>query len=71
MMMVLAGSLASTLHASAQPLTWNGPLTQAQVIARAQQSFDAQLAQLSAQTAAAQARSARAQALPQLSVSGT
>ena len=71
MMTVLAGALASTLPASAQPLTWNGPLTQAQVVARAQQSFDAQLAQLNAQTAAAQVQSVRAQALPQLYVSGT
>lgn len=71
MLTVLAGSLASPIPVSAQPVTWNGPLTQAQVIARAQQSFDAQLAQLSAQTAAAQAQSVRAQALPQLSVSGT
>ena len=71
MTIVLAGSLASTIPVSAQPVPWNGPLTQTQVIARAQQSFDAQLAQLNAQTAAAQAQSARAQALPQLSVSGT
>ena len=71
MLTVLAGSLASSMPVSAQPVLWNGPLTQAQVIARAQQSFDAQLAQLNAQTSAAQAQSARAQALPQLSVSGT
>ena len=71
MTMVLAGSLASTIPAVGQPVQWNGPLTQAQVVARAQQSFDAQLAQFSAQSAAAQAQSARAQALPQLSVSGT
>lgn len=71
MIVALAGSFASTIAALAQPMQWNGPLTQAQVIARAQQSFDAQLAQLKAQTAATQAQSSRAQALPQLSVSGT
>lgn len=71
MTIVLASSLASTVPASAQPLQWNGQLTQAQVVARAQQSFDAQLAQLKAQSAAAQAQSARAQALPQVSVSET
>lgn len=67
--MLFTASLASTIPVSAQPMHWNGPLGQAQVIARAQQSFDAQLAQLNAKTAAAQAQSARAQALPQVSVS--
>lgn len=55
----------------AQPLLWNGTLTQAQVVERAQRSFDTQLAQLNAQTVAAQAQSIRAQALPQMSVGET
>lgn len=71
MAVVLAGSLAPTIPVRAQPVQWNGPLTQAQVIARAQQSFGAQLAGLNAQIAAAQAQSARAPALPQVSVSET
>lgn len=59
------------IPATAQPLAWNGILTPAQVVTRAQQSFAAQLAQLDVQTAEAQARTTRAQALPQLSISGT
>jgi len=69
-----AASLAAaftTGSVSAQPLLWNGTLTQVQVIARAQHAFDAQLAQLTAQGAAAQAQSVRAQALPQIGVSET
>lgn len=69
--LVLSVTAASTLPVSAEPMQWNGPLTQAQVVARAQQSFDAQLAALNAQNATAQAQSARAQALPQISVSAT
>lgn len=68
---VLASFLASSTPVAAEPLQWNGPLTQAQVITRAQQSFDAKLAQLNVETAAAQAQAARAQALPQISVSET
>ena len=55
----------------AEPLLWNGSLSQAQVIARARQSFDAQLAELGAASAEAQARSARAGTLPQVWVSAT
>ena len=69
--MVLAGSLAWTVPVSAQPVLWNGLLTQAQVVARAQRSFDARLAQLDSESAAARAQSVRAQALPQLSLSET
>ena len=57
--------------ASAAPLQWNGSLSQAQVEARARESFDAQLAELSAATAEAQSRSARAVTQPQISVSAT
>jgi len=64
-------SAFTTGSLSAQPLLWNGTLTQAQVVTRAQQAFDAQLAQLNTETAAAQAQSLRAQALPQISVSET
>lgn len=68
---LIFGVIAAMLPASAKPLPWNGPLTQAQVIARARRSFAAQLAALKAQSAAAHARSARARALPQISVSET
>ncbi len=67
---ICAGAL-TTGPLSAQPLLWNGALTQAQVVARAQQAFDAQLAQLTAQSAAAQAQSVRAQGQPQVYVGGT
>lgn len=69
--MALAACLALPIPVSAQPLQWNGPLTQAQAISRAQRSFDVQLAQLDAQIAGDRERSARAKALPQISVSGT
>lgn len=69
--MALVALLVSAVPVSAQPMQWNGRLTQAQVIVRAQESFDAQLAQLDAQTAADRAQAARAQTLPQLSVSET
>jgi len=69
--MLMVGALASIAPTSAEPLRWNGPLTQAQVVSRARQSFAAQLAALDAQSAAAQARSTRAQALPHVSVSET
>jgi len=71
LIVLVVGALASITFASAEPLRWNGSLTQAQVILRAQKSFAAQLAALDARNAAAQARSARAQALPQVSVSET
>lgn len=69
--MLMVSVLVLTLPALAQPLRWSGPLTQAQVIARARQSFDARLAELNAWSAAARAQSARAQAFPQISVSET
>ncbi len=56
---------------SAKPLRWTGRLDDAQVIARAQGSFDARLATLNSEIAAEQAGSARAQALPEVSVSET
>lgn len=71
MAIAIAASIASRAPVSAKPLHWNGPLTQAQVIARAQQSFDAQLARLNVQSAAAQAQSALSQALPSVSISET
>lgn len=61
--------LACSIPASAQPVRWNGPLDQAQVIALAKQSFAARLAQLDAEAAAANAQSARAQTLPNVSIS--
>lgn len=65
----ILGSFAFALPVSAQPLQWIGALTQAQVVARAQHSFDAQLAEFDAETSAARAESTRAQALPRLSLS--
>ena len=68
---VLAASIATTISVSAQPMRWNGPLTQAQVIARAQQSFDAEFARLNVQSAAARAQSALSRVLPSVSISET
>ena len=65
----ILGSFAFALPVSAQPLQWNGVLTQAQAVARAQHSFDAQLAQFDAEISAARAEATRAQALPHLSLS--
>ncbi|MHB8141048.1 MAG: TolC family protein [Vulcanimicrobiaceae bacterium] len=68
---LVADALVSTVPGLAGPLRWNGPLTQAQVVARARESFVARLAALKAEVAAARARSMRAQALPQVSFSET
>ncbi len=63
----LVGSVAF-----ADPLTYNGGLTLNQAIARAQNAgFDVRLSQADAETARAQALSARALTLPQIGVSGT
>ena len=69
--MTLAGVLFAMATASAKPLVWHGTLTQAQAVSRAQLSFDAQLAQIDAQSAAAQAHAVAASTLPQVSVSET
>lgn len=67
--LVITALLMATMPLGAQPLKWNGAMTQAQAVARARESFGAQLAALDAQTASAQAAAARAQVFPQLSVS--
>lgn len=67
---VLFALLGST--AVADPLTYNGALTLSQAIARAQNAgFDVRLSQADAETARAQALSARALIMPQIGVSGT
>lgn len=59
-------------RAGADPLMYNGPLTLNQAVARARDAgFEVRLWQADAETAQAQARSARAQILPQIGVSGT
>jgi len=70
-LIILVAHAIVALPASAKPLRWDGPLDEAQVVARARTSFDAQIATLNAQIATARARSMRAYALPQLSVSGS
>lgn len=68
--LLLAALLGSV--AFADPLTYNGGLTLNQAIARAQNAgFDVRLSQADAETARAQALSARALTLPQIGVSGT
>ncbi len=58
--------------AVADPLTYNGALTLSQAIARVQNAgFDVRLSQAEAETARAQALSARALTLPQIGLSGT
>lgn len=66
---LVAAAFLSTASVAAQPLKWNGAMTQAQAVSRARESFTARLAALDAQTAAAQAASTRAQVFPQLAVS--
>ncbi|MDQ6932456.1 MAG: TolC family protein [Candidatus Eremiobacteraeota bacterium] len=72
LMLSLSFSMLLSTPALADPLTYNGPLTMNQAVARARDAgFDVRLLQADAETAKAQARSARAQTLPQIGVSGT
>lgn len=67
--LLLAGFGWSPL--GAHPLKWNGRLTREQVIARARRSFDARLAAVDVEIASAQARNARARAMPSISLGET
>ncbi|MDQ6929439.1 MAG: TolC family protein [Candidatus Eremiobacteraeota bacterium] len=68
---VASAALLNTT-ALADPLTYNGELTLNQAVARARDAgFDVRLWQADAETARAQAVSARAQVLPQVGISGT
>ncbi len=70
--LALAFSMLLAGAAAADPLLYNGPLTLNQAVARTRDAgFDVRLAQADAETARAQARSARGRILPQIDISGT
>lgn len=72
LILTLAFSTVLSSEAAAGPLTYNGPLTLNQAVARARDAgFDVRLSQADAEIASALARSARAQVFPQIAVAET